>query len=94
MKNWNLDDEPISTRLRNNAELMAIQMNKTMMYHEGTQETALIMDVWVVDPIPNIDETKEEDRYVRYVTEKSVMEDFSVDLDQEGWLWYDELEER
>ena len=94
MKNWNLDDEPISNRLRDDIELAKVQMNKTMMYHEPTEQTALIMDVWIVEPIKNIEETKEEDRYIRYVTEQSVMEDFSVDLDQEGWLWYDELEEQ
>ena len=92
MNDWNMAQEPISERLRDNEQLHLVQYNKTMMYHEGTGETALIMDVWCVDPVPNNDASIEEDRYVRYTTTDSVKEDFSVDLDDEGWLWYDELE--
>ena len=91
MKNWNIDEDPISNRLRDDTELKLIQKNKTMIYHEGTEETALIMDVWIVDPLEGRDETIPEDRYVRYVTETTVQEDFAIDLDEEGWLWYDEL---
>ena len=88
---WNVTTEPISQRLRNDDQLRLIQNNKSMIYHEPTETTALIMDVWIVDPIPEHAETQEEDRYVRYTTESAVKEDFSVDLDDEGWLWYDEL---
>jgi len=62
-----------------------------MMYHEPTKMTALIMDVWVVDPVPGEDDTIEEDRYVRYTTENEVKSDYAVDLDDEGWVWYDEI---
>tara|TARA_B100000989_G_scaffold296937_1_gene281311 strand:+ start:359 stop:565 length:207 start_codon:yes stop_codon:yes gene_type:complete len=63
-----------------------------MMYHEGTGQTALIMDVWCVEPTPGDDASIEEDRYIRYTTSDSVNEDYAVDLDEEGWIWYDELE--
>ena len=49
------------------------------------------MDVWHVEPIYGDDSTLEEDVYVRYTTDSGPKEDFSVDLDDEGWLWYDEL---
>ena len=88
---WNLCHDPIANRLRNNEELKIVQNNKTMIYNEETKETALIMDVWIVDPVPEWTETREEDRYVRYTTEHAIKEDFSVDLDDEGWLWFDEL---
>ena len=88
---WNCYSEPIATRLRNDDELNVVQNNKTMIYHESTKTTALIMDVWVVDPMPEIIETQLEDRYIRYTTENEIKEDFSVDLDEEGWIWFDEL---
>ncbi len=90
---WNLTEDPIANRLRNNEELHLVQNSKSMIYHEPTQTTALIMDVWIVDPVPDCLETLEEDRYVRYTTEFAVKEDFAVDLDDEGWLWYDEMKQ-
>ncbi len=88
---WNLTGDPIASRLRNQEELQLVQDNHAMIYHEPTKMTALIMDVWVVDPVPGEDDTIEEDRYVRYTTENEVKSDYAVDLDDEGWLWYDEL---
>ena len=88
---WNLTGDPIASRLRDQGELQMVQENHSMIYHEPTKMTALIMDVWVVDPVPGEDDTIEEDRYVRYTTEHEVRSDYAVDLDDEGWLWYDEL---
>ena len=88
---WNLTGDPIAGRLRNQNQLQLIQDNHSMIYHEPTKMTALIMDVWVVDPVPGEDDTIEEDRYVRYTTENEVKSDYAVDLDDEGWLWYDEI---
>ena len=88
---WNLTGDPIANRLRNQKELELVQENHAMIYHEPTKMTALIMDVWVVEPIPGEDDTIEEDRYIRYTTENEVKSDYAVDLDDEGWLWYDEL---
>ena len=88
---WNLTGDPIANRLRNEEQLQLVQDNHSMIYHEPTKMTALIMDVWVVDPVPGEDDTIEEDRYVRYTTENEVKSDYAVDLDDEGWLWYDEL---
>ena len=89
---WNVCSDPISTRLRDDDELRIIQNNKTMMYHEPTKTTALIMDIWIVEPLPEKPwETAGEDRYVRYTTESTIKEEFSVDLDDDGWLWFDEL---
>jgi len=88
---WNVIHDPIANRLRDDDQLKLIQNNKSMIYHEPTETTALIMDVWIVDPMPDHSETQEEDRYVRYTTEFAVKEDFAVDLDDEGWLWYDEI---
>ena len=88
---WNLTGDPIASRLRNEEQLQLVQDNHSMIYHEPTKMTALIMDVWVVDPVPGEDDTIEEDRYVRYTTENEVKSDYAVDLDDEGWLLYDEL---
>ena len=49
------------------------------------------MDVWIVDPVPGEDATLEEDRYVRYATDSEILTDFAVDLDDEGWIWHEEL---
>lgn len=92
MSDWNMAQEPISERLRNKEELEFVQENKMLMYHQPTGQTALIMDVWCVDPTPGDDTTIEEDRWIRYTTADAIKEDYSVDLDDEGWLWYDELE--
>ena len=89
---WNVCSDPISTRLRDDDELRVIQNNKTMIYHEPTKTTALIMDIWIVEPLPEKPwETTGEDRYVRYTTENTIKEEFSIDLDDDGWLWFDEL---
>tara|TARA_Y100000593_G_scaffold16044_1_gene31668 strand:- start:583 stop:870 length:288 start_codon:yes stop_codon:yes gene_type:complete len=93
MYRWNALEEPIAERLRNDIELEAITNTKTMMYHEPTGTTALIMDVWIVSPDPNFPESVEEDRYVQYATEFDINEEFSVELDSDGWLWFDELKE-
>lgn len=88
---WNKKEEPISERLRSESELQLIIDSNSMMYHKTTNQTALIMDVWHVDPVKGDDSTIDEDIYVRYTTDAGPKEDFSVDLDDEGWLWYDEL---
>ena len=93
MNKWNALEEPISNRLRNSLELNIIQNTKTMMYHEPTGVTALVMDIWEVPPVKGQPETLQEDRYVRYTTVDTIKEDFSIDLDNEGWLWFDELKE-
>lgn len=92
MNDWNKAQEPISERLRNEDQLNFVQEQKMMMYHQSTGRTALIMDVWCVEPMPGDDSSIEEDRYIRYTTDDSLKEDYSVDLDDEGWLWCDELE--
>ena len=93
MYKWNALEEPISRRLRNDNELDIISNTKTMIYHEPTKTTALIMDVWIVSPDPNFPETIEEDRYIQYTTEFGIKEEFAIDLDNDGWLWFDELKE-
>jgi len=92
---WNKKHEPISERLRDSAELTSVTEKKIMMYNPNTTQTALVMEVFIVDH----DEhdmadgySVDEDRWVEYVTDDGPMEDFSVDLDDEGWIWHDELE--
>jgi hypothetical protein len=66
-----------------------------MIYNPNTKQTALVMEVFVVEQDENSIEngyTVDEDRWVEYVTDEGPLEDFSVDLDDEGWLWHDELE--
>ncbi len=89
MTTWNAALEPIANRLRDDNELRLVQDNKSLIYHQETKRTALIMDVWIVDPVEGEPDTNEEDRYVRYTTETEVKTDFAVDLDDEGWIWYD-----
>ena len=91
MKIWNLTQNPIADRLRNGEELDIVQNNKSMLYHEESKRTALIMDVWIVEPVPGEDDTIEEDRYVRYATDSEIKSDYAVDLDDYGWIWHDEL---
>ncbi len=91
---WNLTQDPIASRLRDDRELDIVQNNKSMIYHEESKQTALIMDVWIVDPVPGEDDTLEEDRYVRYTTDSEVKTDYAVDLDDQGWIWHDELQEK
>jgi len=93
MGTWNVTVDPIANRLRDENELLLIQENHSMIYHEETKRTALIMDVWVVDPVPGENDTIEEDRYVRYTTEHEVRSDYAIDLDEEGWIWHDELKQ-
>ena len=92
---WNKQQEPISERLRDPDQILAVTNKKTMMYNPRTKQTALIMEVFIVDQDEKSVEngySMEEDRWVEYVTEKGPLEDFSVDLDDEGWIWHDELE--
>ena len=92
---WNKRHEPISERLRDPDEILNVTNKKTMIYNPKTKQTALIMEVFVVEQDENSIEngyTVDEDRWVEYVTDEGPLEDFSVDLDDEGWLWHDELE--
>lgn len=92
---WNKRQEPISARLRDPDEILSVTNKKTMMYNPRTLQTALVSEVFLVDV--NEDTiaqgyTEDEDRWVEYVTDEGPREDFSVDLDDEGWIWHDELE--
>jgi len=92
---WNKRHEPISERLRDPDEILNVTNKKTMIYNPNTKQTALVMEVFVVEQDENSIEngyTVDEDRWVEYVTDQGPLEDFSVDLDDEGWLWHDELE--
>jgi len=92
---WNNRHEPISERLRDPDEILNVTNKKTMIYNPNTKQTALVMEVFVVEQDDNSLEngyTVDEDRWVEYVTDEGPLEDFSVDLDDEGWLWHDELE--
>ena len=92
---WNKRHEPISERLRDPDEILNVTNKKTMIYNPNTKQTALVMEVFVVEQDKNSLEngyTVDEDRWVEYVTDEGPLEDFSVDLDDEGWLWHDELE--
>ena len=92
---WNNRQEPISERLRDPDQILAVTKKKTMMYNTRTDQTALVMEVFVVEQDENSIKdgyTIDEDRWVEYVTDDGPKEDFSVDLDDEGWIWHDELE--
>ena len=93
---WNKLEEPISERLRDSAELDIIIVEKPLIYNPSFKQTAIIMDVFEVDlDLDNMVDgySGEEDRYVEYITPDGPKSDFSVDLDDEGWLWQTELKE-
>lgn len=92
---WNKKLEPISERLRDSDEILQVVKNKTMIYNPTNGDTAIISEVFLVEQDEHsIKEgyTEEEDRYVEYITTSSgPQEHYSVDLDDEGWIWHDEL---
>ena len=90
MKNWNKKEEPISERLRDNEQIHFVNNNNTLMYNPKTRETGLILDVFTVDI--NEDDDAEEDRYVEYTVADDLRKDWSVDLDDDGWIWQDQME--
>ena len=92
---WNKRQEPISARLRDPDELFFVTNKKTMMYNTRTSQTAIVSEVFLVDVNEDTISqgyTEDEDRWVEYVTDEGPREDFSVNLDDEGWIWHDELE--
>ena len=89
MKNWNKREEPISERLRDDNQIHYVNNNHTLMYNPKTMETGLILDVFVVEI--NEEDEPDEDRYVEYTVAHDLRKDWSVDLDDEGWIWQDEL---
>ena len=90
MKNWNKKDEPISERLRDDIQIHYVNNNHTLMYNPRTQETGLILDVFVVDI--ELDTDVDEDRFVEYTVADDLRKDWSVDLDDDGWIWQDQME--
>ena len=90
MKNWNNQDEPISERLRDEQQIHYVNNNHTLMYNPRTQETGLILDVFVVDI--ELDTDVDEDRFVEYTVADDLRKDWSVDLDDDGWIWQDQME--
>ena len=97
MTQWNKKQEPISERLRDPDQILEVVKEKTMMYNTRSGDTAIISEVFLVEQDENsIKEgyTIDEDRWVEYITTSvGPKEDFSVDLDDEGWIWHDELVE-
>jgi len=88
---WNTMEEPISERLRNNKELNFVVDNNPLMYNPRTGDTALVVDVFIVDPLCDYpDGGEDEDRFVNYVTNEEYKKDWSVDLDGEGWIWMEQ----
>ena len=84
---WNKRQEPISERLRDPDEILTVTNKKTMMYNPRTAQTALVMEVFLVEQDEQSIEdgyTPDEDRWVEYVTDTGPQEDFSVGLDDEG----------
>ena len=66
------------------------------MYNPNSKETAIIAEVYEVFYDKNgarFTSETEEDRFVEYITNAGPQQDFSVDLDDEGWLWQTELKE-
>ena len=93
---WNKKEEPIAERLRDPYELGVVIVEKSLIYNPNLKQTAIVMDVFEVDIDPDNDadgDTGEEDRYVEYITDQGPKSDFSIDLDDEGWLWQTELKE-
>lgn len=95
---WNKRQEPIAERLRDPIEILQVIENKTMILNKITGDTGLISDVFEVhqdkDTITD-GYTIDEDRWVEYITTiDGPKEDFSIDLDDAGWIWHDELETR
>lgn len=90
MKNWNKRNEPISERLRDDIQIHYVNNNHTLMYNPRTQETGLILDVFVVDI--ELDTDVDEDRFVEYTVADDLRKDWSVDLDDDGWIWQDQME--
>ena len=90
MKNWNKREEPISERLRDDIQIHYVNNNHTLMYNPRTKETGLILDVFVVDI--ELEEDADEDRFVEYTVADDYRKDWSVDLDDDGWIWQDQME--
>ena len=90
MKNWNKKEEPISERLRDDTQIHYVNNNHTLMYNPRTQETGLILDVFIVDI--ELEEDVDEDRFVEYTVADDLRKDWSVDLDDDGWIWQDQME--
>ena len=90
MKNWNKREEPISERLRDDIQIHYVNNNHTLMYNPRTKETGLILDVFVVDI--ELDTDVDEDRFVEYTVADDYRKDWSVDLDDDGWIWQDQME--
>jgi len=92
---WNKREEPISERLRDPDEILQVVKDKTMIYNKRSGDTAIISEVFLVEQDEHsINEgyTIEEDRWVEYITAiDGPKENFSVDLDDGGWIWHDEL---
>jgi len=92
---WNSKEEPITQRLRDDKQILHVIENKTMMYNERSGETALVSEVFeVFQDKKSLEQgySPDEDRWVEYVTQEGPQQDFSIDLDDEGWIWHDELE--
>lgn len=92
MKNWNNQEEPISERLRDNKQIHYVNDNHILMYNPKTKETGLILDVFVVEMREDEPDDVDEDRYVEYTVAHDLRKDWSVDLDDEGWIWQDQME--
>lgn len=94
---WNKRTEPISERLRDEKQLSILCEMNPGIYNPNTKQSAIISQIYVVDPEAHGFEDDfsnyDEDRWIEYVTDDGPREDYSIDLDDEGWLWLDELKQ-
>ena len=94
---WNKRNEPISERLRDHIQLSVLGESNPGIYNPNTNQSAIISQVYIVEPESLGDDeysNLDEDRWIEYVTDDGPREDYSVDLDDEGWLWLDELKQK
>ena len=94
---WNKRSEPISERLRDEKQLSILCEMNPGIYNPNTNQSAIISQIYVVDPESHAFDDDfsnyDEDRWIEYVTDDGPREDYSIDLDDEGWLWLDELKQ-
>lgn len=94
---WNKKHEPISERLREEKELLNIIKEKTLIWNIDSKKTGMIMEVYEVSQDKGSIEdgySMDEDRWVEYMTTDGIHNNFSVDLDDEGWIWHEELKQQ
>ena len=93
---WNDRYLPISSRMQDQEELLKILEGNSLIYNPKLNQTAVILEVYIMDDVQDENDIHDltdelENRYVVCLWENQIIKGFSIEIDDDGWIWAEEV---